>query len=99
MNFKTVLASTLIAASALVAPVAAQAEMICDNSDGMVFCGTPGRYQDELMVTHPSWGTEQIKISCSYGEYNANSTGDWTQWQLEFFSDNYCEGRGYYSHN
>ena len=98
MNLKTIIASAFIAASALVAP-SAQAEMICDNSDGMVFCGSPGRYQDELMVTHPSWGTEQIKISCADGEYKASSYGDWSQWQLEFFSDNYCEGRGYNSHN
>ena len=98
MNFKTIIASSLIATSSLIVPIASQAEMICDNSDGMVFCGTPGRYQDELMVTN-TWGTEQITITCSGGEYSANSKGDWTQSQLEFFSENYCEGRGWYSHN
>ena len=97
MNFKTVLASALIAAGALVAP-AAQAEMLCDNSDGMRFCGTAGRYQDELMVTN-LWGTEQIEITCANNEYSAKSNGDWTQSQLEFFSDNYCQGRGYNAHN
>ena len=97
MNFKTIIASAFIAASAMVA-APATAEMICDNSNGMRFCGTPGRFQDELTVTN-QWGTEQIEITCANNRFNASSRGDWSQSQLEFFADSYCEGRGYNAHN
>ena len=98
MNFKTIIASALIAAGSLTA-IPASAEMLCDTKGNMRFCGSPGRYSDELMITHPTWGTETITITCANGEYNANSKGDWTQSQLELFSSSYCEGRGAYSHN
>lgn len=97
MNFKTIIASTLIVAGSLVAaPVSA--EMLCDTVDGTRFCGTPGRYSDELMVTN-EWGTETIEISCANDRYSLQSRGDWSQSQVELFGENYCEGRGWSSHN
>jgi len=98
MNFKTVLASALIAAGSLVA-APASANMICDNLDGLRFCGTPGSTHDELMVTHPVWGTETIKVTCAYDSYSFNSSGDWTQHQVESAIQDYCGGRGWNAHN
>ena len=92
--------TALVATTASVATVrGANAEEICSRNATMSFCGTPGSSSDSLTVDHYRWGTERITISCAYGEYSANSRGSWTQSQLEFFADSYCEGRGYNAHN